>query len=203
MKTHMIMDNSTGVIFFTVKYDSTGFTKVLRVDPTKEMGSADFIKALFSFRCEYVHFIRYVNDKLYLMDNKKRIRVLEWENERNRDQGLTQKYWLDQNEDDRTIMWYVDFDDYVVSTTGRMLHWGSRAIHLHKNLKMNKNDETWEMERLMASGYGLVSGPKQVTGTGMIWYLEECSWGVDDETQSKFSVVMQPLTDESFIDFLP
>ena len=61
------------------------------------------------------------------------------------------------------------------------------------------------MERLMAmdGGYGLVSGPKQVTGTGMIWYLEECGWGVDDDTQSRFSVVMQPLTDASFIDFLP
>ena len=74
-KQSMQMDNTTGVIYFAVKTDA-GQMKILRVDPDADMGSADFIKSVFTMRCEYIHFFTISNQKFYVMDDKKKIRRL-------------------------------------------------------------------------------------------------------------------------------
>ena len=48
----------------------------MRVDPNSEMGNAGFIKAVFSLRCEYIHFLEVTDDGFYLMDEKKKVRKL-------------------------------------------------------------------------------------------------------------------------------
>ena len=69
-----MQQDKNGAIYFCVKYDN-GIVKVLRVDPYAEMGSASFIKAVYSLRCDYIHFLEIVDDRFYLMDNKKKIRM--------------------------------------------------------------------------------------------------------------------------------
>ena len=64
-----------GAVYFVVKTES-GLTKVLRVDPQAEMGSANFIKSVFSMRCDYIHFFAIANNRFYIMDDKKKIRKL-------------------------------------------------------------------------------------------------------------------------------
>jgi hypothetical protein len=54
MKQSMQMD-SQGAVYFAVKTES-GLMKILRVDPQAEMGSANYIKSVYSMRCDYIHF---------------------------------------------------------------------------------------------------------------------------------------------------
>ena len=54
MKQCMQMDD-VGAIFFIVKTDK-GIAKVMRADPRIEMGSSDFVKCIYSFRCQDIHF---------------------------------------------------------------------------------------------------------------------------------------------------
>ena len=74
MKQSMQMDDK-GALYFAIKSE-TGLMKILRVDPFAEMGSATFIKSVFSMRCDYIHFLTFANDAFYLMDEKKKVRKL-------------------------------------------------------------------------------------------------------------------------------
>ena len=47
--------DSQGAVYFAVKTEA-GLMKILRVDPQAEMGSANYIKSVFSMRCDYIHF---------------------------------------------------------------------------------------------------------------------------------------------------
>ena len=74
MKQSMQMDDS-GALYFAIKNES-GLMKILRVDPFAEMGSANFIKSVYSTRCDYIHFLTYSDGYFYLMDEKKKVRRL-------------------------------------------------------------------------------------------------------------------------------
>lgn len=75
MKQPMQMDDK-GAIYFVVKLES-GLVKILRVDPDAEMGNAGFIKAVYTLRTEFIHFLEIHDGKFYLMDDKKKVRQLD------------------------------------------------------------------------------------------------------------------------------
>ena len=75
MKQSMQMDDK-GALYFAIKSE-TGLMKILRVDPFAEMGSATFIKSVFSMRCDYIHFLTFANDAFFLMDEKKKVRKFQ------------------------------------------------------------------------------------------------------------------------------
>ena len=49
----------------------------MRVDPNAEMGNSGFIKSVYTLRCNDIHFLDIKEGVFYLMDDKKKIRVLE------------------------------------------------------------------------------------------------------------------------------
>ena len=73
VRQRMIMD-AKGAIYFMMNYK--GLIKVMRADPAAEMGSAAFIKPVFTLRSQNIYFLLYQNDKFFMMDDTKRVRIL-------------------------------------------------------------------------------------------------------------------------------
>ena len=207
-----------GALYFAVKTEA-GLVKVLRVDPHAEMGNAGFIKSVFSLRCDYIHFLEISDDVFYLMDEKKKIRKLV------QDPTtfiLKQDTTLELSKKDMLSMKYSDFDEFVMSS--ELMHWDNRIMFLSES--QNKDDYTWGECQIMAEDHKFIQGPKVAKGTGMIFYLEKYeSLGLNEEEDAGnpeedqvtsmfnkaatakdfkgFSVMMKPLADLSYIDFLP
>ena len=143
----MQMDRK-GALYFVVKTEA-GLVKVCRVDPMAEMGNAGFIKAIFTLRCEYIHFLEIVDDVFYLMDDKKKIRKLI------QDPYtfiLKQDSALELSKKDMLSMKYSDFDEFVVSS--ELMHWDNRIMFLFES--QNKDDYTWGESKIVAKDHKFI-----------------------------------------------
>ena len=74
VRQRMIMDPA-GAIYFMMNYK--GVIKVMRVDPTTEMGDAAFVKPVFTLRTNNIYFLLFQSGNFYLMDDTKKIRILK------------------------------------------------------------------------------------------------------------------------------
>ena len=123
MKQSMQMDDK-GALYFAIKSES-GLMKILRVDPFAEMGSATFIKSVFSMRCDYIHFLTFANDAFYLMDEKKKVRKLIQD-------PITFNLRIDTTLEmlpqDQLSVKYSEFDEFIMSDD--LMHWDDRIIFL-------------------------------------------------------------------------
>ena len=75
VRQRMIMDDK-GAIYFMMK-SANGTVKVLRTDPTIEMGTDKFIKCVYQLRSTQIYFLLFQQGQFYLMDDQKKIRLLE------------------------------------------------------------------------------------------------------------------------------
>ena len=73
VRQQMIMDEK-GAIFFMM--NNQGDIKVLKIDPSIEMGDDNFVKSIFTLRSSDIYFFLYQSNKFYIMDNMKKIRIL-------------------------------------------------------------------------------------------------------------------------------
>ena len=75
VRQRMIMDDK-GAIYFMMK-SANGTVRVLRTDPTIEMGTDKFIKCVYQLRSTQIYFLLFQQGQFYLMDDQKKIRLLE------------------------------------------------------------------------------------------------------------------------------
>ena len=120
------MDDN-GAIYFVVKDEKSAVVKVLRVDPKMEMGNVGFIKPVFSLRCQDIHFLEIKDKQFYLMDEKKKIRVLTQNEETFQ---LTLKTTLEVNSKAQQGIKHSDFDDFAMSSY--IIQWKSQMMYLHE-----------------------------------------------------------------------
>ena len=124
-----------GAVYFAVKTE-TGLTKVLRVDPYAEMGSANFIKSVFSMRCDYIHFFAILDNKFFIMDDKKKIRKLVQD-------PINFQLKIDTTLEllprDQLAINYSEFDEFVMSDS--LVHWDDNVIFLSESKR--KDTYTW------------------------------------------------------------
>lgn len=122
---------------------------------------------------------------------------------------------LELPQKDANSIVYADFDEYAISDG--VLHSNDRMYFLLNS--KSKDNATWASEEIMIDNHLHVSGPRYAKESGLIWYmqsyatnLQEESSGGDDEDFFDiagsvpfrgYSVIMQPLADESYIDLLP
>lgn len=208
----MIMDDK-GAIYFMIKTHQ-GTVKVLRTDPLIEMGGAGFIKSVFTLRTSQVYFLLFREGMFYLMDDKKKVRVLK----PNEDNHMwTQDNTFELPAADAKQIIYSDFDEYCISDG--VLHYNDRMFYLLDSRA--KDNDTWASANIMLENHLHVSGPRYAKETGAIWYIEQFAANISEvpmedeegadgkiDTHSHchfkgFSVVMQPLGDLSYIDLLP
>lgn len=71
----MIMDESGFIYLLTTNIEKQ--VKVYRVNTEKEMGEESFFQLVYQFQATWVYFFQKVDNKFYLMDNSKKVRVLE------------------------------------------------------------------------------------------------------------------------------
>ena len=134
-----------GALYFAVKTES-GLVKVLRVDPNEQMGTASFIKSVFSIRCDYIHFLEIRNDFFYLMDEKKKIRKLVQDT---KTFMLKQDTTLEISKKDMINLKYTDFDEYFISS--ELMHWDHKTMYYFEN--QNNDDFTWGECNIMAENH--------------------------------------------------
>ena len=215
MKQSMQMDDS-GALYFAVKTEA-GLMKVLRVDPYAEMGSANFVKSVFSMRCDYIHFLTYANGYFYLMDEKKKVRRLLQDP---LTFALRMDTTLEMLAQDQLTVKYSEFDEFIMSDG--LMHWDDRIIFLSEQKR--KDAYTWGQSKIMAENHKFIQGPKRAKGTGMVYYLEQYDGALQDDQAANpeenevqnlleravtasefkgFSVMLKPLADLSYIDVLP
>jgi len=145
------------------------------------------------------------------MDDQKKIRLCE----SNKETGMfKQLNTLELPQKDANSLEYADFDEYTISDG--VLHCNDRMYFLLNS--KSKDNATWASEEIMIDNHLHVSGPRYAKESGLIWYmqsyatnLEETSGGDDEDFFDMagsvpfrgYSVIMQPLGDESYIDLLP
>ena len=139
--------------------------KILRVDPFAEMGSANFVKSVFSMRCDYIHFLTYANGFFYLMDEKKKVRRLTQDP---LNFSLKMDTTLEMLPQDQLTVKYSEFDEFIMSDG--LMHWDDRIIFLSEQKR--KDAYTWGQSKIMAENHKFIQGPKKAKGTGMVYYLE-------------------------------
>ena len=145
----------------------------MRVDPYAEMGTTGFIKTVYSFRCNDLHFLEYFDGKFFLMDDKKRIRELEQDP---LNYMLTLTSTLDVPKNDKLNIKHSDFDEFCMSS--ELFHWDNRVMFFSET--KNFDGYTFGSLHVMADNHKFIQGPKVAKGTEMIFYLEKYE-AVDEE----------------------
>ena len=213
IRQRMVMDDQ-GAIYFMMK-SANGTVRVNRVNPSAEMGADQFVKTVYQLRSDRVYFLLFQQGQFYLMDDQKKIRLLEPNPE---NYMWTLKTTLELPLKDQQSIVYADFDEYCISDG--VLHANDRMYFLLDS--KTKDNPTYASEEIMIDNHLHISGPRYAKESGMIWYMqqhtqvgEEAGAGNDngffmddspfgDSGHFKgYSVVMQPLGDLSFLDLLP
>ena len=71
-----MIQGENGAIYWMMR-EGDDTIKVMRADPHQEMGSEDFITCVFTFRSKKIYFLLKHQGLFYIMDETKRIRVLQ------------------------------------------------------------------------------------------------------------------------------
>ena len=201
---HMFMDEH-GSIFLLVT-DAAKKVSVYRTNTEKEMGEDAFFQLVFHFQASWVYFFQKVGDKFYMMDDSKRVRILVQDP---KNHTLSVVTTLDLLKEDKEKLRQVPFDEFII--TPGCVHWDNYAFNLIEN--KTKDNPTWACVNLDIKGYETVSGPKNATGAGQMFFIQEYT-GVgdnddDDETHQhgpshgQYCVVMMPKADLSYLSCLP
>lgn len=163
IKQDMIMDDA-GAIYFMMKTPNDT-VKVMRTDPYKEMGGDGFVKVVFTLRSSCVYFLLFNQGQFYLMDDQKKIRLCEPNNDT---QMWKQINTLELPERDMNAIVYNDFDEYCVSDG--VLHTNEKLYFLLDSKAMD--NPTWASQDFMIENHLHVSGPRYAKESGMIWYMQ-------------------------------
>ena len=208
----MIQDPA-GAMYFMMKTPG-GTVNVLRISPNCEMGSDTFVQNVFSLRSSCIYFLLQHQGQFYIMNDQKKISVLEPNKETNMWKLVST---LELPERDTNNIVYADFDEYAISDG--VLHTNEK-MYFMLNSKA-KDNATWASEDIMLENHKHVSGPRYAKESGLIWYMQqyatESEEGQPQQDENElmlttvgeqsifkgYSVVMQPLGDLSFIDLLP
>jgi len=139
----MILDGKGALYFMTKNKDNV---KVLRTDPTIEMGAHGFIKSVYALRTSLVYFLLYREGNFYLMDDQKKIRVLKPDDETNM---WTNINTLEIPEGDAKSLVYSDFDEFCISDS--VLHSNNKMYFLVNS--RNKETDTWSDKDIMLDNH--------------------------------------------------
>ena len=210
VRQRMIMDDK-GAIYFMMK-SANGTVRVLRTDPTIEMGTDKFIKCVYQLRSTQIYFLLFQQGQFYLMDDQKKIRLLE---ENPETYMWTLKNTLELPVKDLPSLIYSEFDEYTISDG--VLHAADKMYFLLDSKA--KDNPTYASEEVMIDNHLHIGGPRYAKESGMIWYVEKHSMADDGKGDNNdpmdmnpfgmndvfrgYSVVMQPLGDLSYLDLLP
>ena len=130
------------------------------------MGSANFIKSVFSMRCDYIHFFAITNNRFFIMDDKKKIRRLAQDPVNFQ---LRIETTLELLPSDQLAINYSEFDEFIMSDY--LMHWDDKVIYLSESKR--RDVYTWRKSQIMAKDHKFIEGPKNAKGSGMIYYIEK------------------------------
>ena len=75
IRQRMIMDDK-GAVYFMMR-SANGTVRVMRTNPSAEMGADQFVKTVYQLRSDKIYFLLFMQGQFYLMDDQKKIRLLE------------------------------------------------------------------------------------------------------------------------------
>jgi hypothetical protein len=170
----MQMDKQ-GEIHFLVTDPKKNMVKIMRVNSEAEMGNDDFFDCVFTFQSKWVYFFIYLeeNKRFYLMDEKKKIKVLVPDS---KTKQLTVEATFDLCRAEKEEIDKTPFDEYSVSPG--VVHWNGNVMTMLDSRA--QDNPTWYQQDVMLEGYKHIAGPKQALGSGQIYYIEQYK-DIEDE----------------------
>ena len=106
-----IITDASGAVYFMMQHDN-GNVSVLRTDPNVVMGEEDFVRCVYKLRSSKIYFLLFHQDRFYLMDDQKKVRVLK----ANAETFMwKQTNILELPEKETSEIVYADFDEFAVS----------------------------------------------------------------------------------------
>lgn len=161
VRVFMFMDPE-GSLYWLMKYEND-IIRVIRHNPNVEMGDENYFKKIFEFRSEKVYFFLFNDNKFYLMDQSRKIKVLKIDPIKDE---MFQESTLELPAKDREQILHVDFDEYMISSG--CLHWNDQAFYLIDS-KARDND-TWLGCNLFLEGFQQNAGPRRIKNSGLGLY---------------------------------
>jgi hypothetical protein len=116
---------------------------VLRVDPDCEMGEQNFIKPVYSTKCQSVLCFTWDNGAFYIMDEKKQLKKLVQDEKSHQ---LRVDMTLEVLPGDKNSLYYDAFDEFLVSDEA--MHWNDKVFYFSEQKK--KDNFTWGQSQIMA-----------------------------------------------------
>ena len=129
------------------------------------MGEQNFIKSVYSTKCQNVLCFTWDNGAFYIMDEKRQLKKLVQDEKSHQ---LRVDMTLEMLPEDRNSLYYDAFDEFLVSDEA--MHWNDKVFYFSEQKK--KDNFTWGQSTIMATDHKHVQGPKKAKGTGMTWFIE-------------------------------